>query len=209
MSRPTAALVALDEAGPRPRRPGRRAATVERLTRAAVDEIRARGYDGLTVRNVARRAGVAPATAYIHFTSKDHLVAETFWRMLRALGPPDLDVGDGGDAEGTPTRTPQERVAAAIADIAQLVTDEPEVTAAATTAVLANQADVAQLRRRIGASFRERFAAALDGHADERALDVLDLAFSGALLRAGVGELSYADLGPTMAAVAEVVVRSD
>jgi AcrR family transcriptional regulator len=193
-----ATLTALDEA--RPRRPGRRAATVERLTRAAVDEIRAEGYDGLTVRNVARRAGVAPATAYIHFTSKDHLVAETFWRLLRALPPPELD-GAGS--------SPQDRVAAAIADIAQLVTDEPAVTAAATTAVLANQPDVAQLRRRIGASFRERFAAALGDEADERVLDVLDLAFSGALVRAGVGEMSYADLGSTMAAVAEVTIGRD
>jgi AcrR family transcriptional regulator len=196
-SRSTATLTALDEA--RPRRSSRRAATVERLTRAAVEEIRAEGYDGLTVRNVARRAGVAPATAYIHFTSKDHLVAETFWRLLRALPAPDLE-GAGA---------PQERVAAAIADIAQLVTDEPAVAAAATAAVLANQPDVAQLRRRIGASFRERFVAALGDRADERVLDVLDLAFSGALVRAGVGELSYADLGSTMAAVAAVAIRQD
>jgi AcrR family transcriptional regulator len=173
---------------------------MERLTRAAVEEIRVQGYDGLTVRNVARRAGVAPATAYIHFSSKDHLVAETFWRRLQALPPLDLAAS---------TTSPQERVAAAIADIAQLVTDEPALTAAATTAILANQADVARLRRRIGASFRERFAAALGDRADGLVLDTLDLAFSGALLRAGVGEMSYADLGPIMAAVAGVVTREE
>jgi AcrR family transcriptional regulator len=194
----TAKLVALDPG--RPRRPGRRAATMERLTRAAVEEIRAQGYDGLTVRNVARRAGVAPATAYLHFSSKDHLVAETFWRRLQALPPLDLAAS---------TTSPQERVAAAIADIAQLVTDEPALTAAATTAILANQADVARLRRRIGASFRERFAAALGDRADGLVLDTLDLAFSGALLRAGVGEMSYADLGPMMAAVAGVATRGE
>jgi AcrR family transcriptional regulator len=188
----------LDQA--RPRRGERRAVTAERLARAAVDEIQAEGYDGLTVRNVARRAGVAPATAYIHFSSKDHLVADTFWRLLQALPPVELE------ADGT---SPQQRVAAAIADVAQLVTEQPEVTAAATTAVLANQPDVARLRRRIGASFRERFEAALADHADDRVLDVLDLAFSGALLRAGVGELSYTDLGPTMAAVADVVIRGE
>ena len=50
-----------------------------------MDELRAR-LRRLTVRNVARRAGVAPATAYTYFASKDHLVAEVFWRRLR--GPP-------------------------------------------------------------------------------------------------------------------------
>jgi len=194
-SRSAAPLVSLDQA--RPRRAERRALTVERLTRAAVEEIRAHGYDGLTVRNVARRAGVAPATAYIHFSSKDHLVAEVFWRLLQALPPLDL-----GSTRGRPT----ERVAAAIADIAQLVTDEPAIAAAATAAMLANQPEVAQLRRRIGGSFRERFVVALADEADDMVLDVLDLAFAGAFLRAGVGELSYADLGPTMALVAEVVL---
>ncbi len=193
-------LVALETA--RPRREGRRAATVERLASAAVDEIRAEGYDGLTVRNVARRAGVAPATAYIHFSSKDHLVAEAFWRLVRDLPPVD-DALAG-------TRRTQQRVAAAIADVARVVTDEPALAAAATVAILANQADVAQIRRRIGASFRERFVAALGpDRADVAVLDALDLAFSGALLRAGVGELSYADLGPTMASVAKVLVGGD
>jgi cytochrome P450 len=42
----------------------RQADTVRRLTDAAVEEARETGFDGLTVRGVARRAGVAPATAY-------------------------------------------------------------------------------------------------------------------------------------------------
>src|SRR5690606_30498015 len=66
----------------------RRAATVARLARAAIDELAASGYDALTVRGVARRAGVSPATAYTYFTSKAHLVAEVFWRRLAALPDP-------------------------------------------------------------------------------------------------------------------------
>ena len=49
-----------------------------------------RGYDGLTVRTVARRAGVAPATAYTYFASKDHLLAEVLWRRLQALPVPSV-----------------------------------------------------------------------------------------------------------------------
>src|SRR4029450_7144530 len=52
---------------------------------AVVAERPTGGYDDLTVRTVARRAGVAPATAYTYFTSKAHLVAEVFWRRVRAL----------------------------------------------------------------------------------------------------------------------------
>lgn len=168
---------------------------MERLAEAAVAELRDQGYDGLTVRNVARRAGVAPATAYIHFSSKDHLVAEAFWRQLSGLDPAPVDN----------RRTGPRRVAAAIADVAQLVIDEPALAAAATTALFANEREVARVRRRVGAAFRERFARALVAEADDAALDALDLAFAGALVRAGVGEMSYADLVPTMARVAEVV----
>jgi len=173
----------------------RRAATAERLAAAAVEELRAQGYDGLTVRNVARRAGVAPATAYIHFTSKDHLVAEAFWRALDALPAPDL----------AKRRKPSARVADAIADVAHLVTDEPELAAAATSAMFANEPDVARLRRRVGRAFRDRFAVALGHDADPAVLDTLDLAFSGALVRAGVGEIAYDELSEVMARVAEVV----
>ena len=66
------------------------AETVARLTDAAVDVLNADGFDGLTVRVVAKRAGVAPATAYTYFSSKSHLVAEVFWRRL-AEGVPEAD----------------------------------------------------------------------------------------------------------------------
>lgn len=173
----------------------RRAATTDRLAAAAVEELREHGYDGLTVRNVARRAGVAPATAYIHFTSKDHLVAEAFWRALDGLPPVAVER----------KRKLSSRVAAAIADVSRLVQDEPALAAAATSALLANDSSVARVRRRVGLAFRERFAAALGEQADDAVLDTVDLAFSGALLRAGVGEIDYSELGTLMAKVAAAV----
>ena len=54
----------------------RQAEVVAELVRAAEVEVDEVGYDGVTVRGVARRAGVAPATAYNYFSSKDHLLAE-------------------------------------------------------------------------------------------------------------------------------------
>ena len=63
----------------------RQAEVVAQLVRAAEEEIEEVGYAGLTVRSVARRAGVAPATAYTYFSSKDHLLAEVLWRRMQSL----------------------------------------------------------------------------------------------------------------------------
>src|SRR5438132_373733 len=105
----------------------RRAAVVDRLTAAAVHEIRAKGYEGLTVRNVAARARVAPATAYTYFASKDHLITEVFWRRLRALPDPAFDRRRGTAG----------RVVEALREVVLLVSNEPELAAACTAAMLA------------------------------------------------------------------------
>ena len=63
----------------------RQAELVQRLCAATVEEGAGSGYEGLTVRAVARRAGVAPATAYTYFSSKDHLLAEVLWRRFQDL----------------------------------------------------------------------------------------------------------------------------
>ncbi len=167
-----------------------------RLTEAAVEELRAVGYDGLTVRIVSRRAGVASATAYTYFTSKVHLVTEVFWRRLEALPEPAMDR----------RRPPAGRVADALADMALLVADEPELAAACSVAMLANDPDVKLLRGRIGGAMRRRLVAALGEDGDPAALRVLELATSGALIQAGGGHLAYADLPALLAEVAEVVV---
>ena len=174
----------------------RQVRTVGRLTEAAVTELRAGGYDNLTVRNVARRAGVAPATAYTYFTSREHLVTEVFWRRLEALA----------DRAPDRRRTPARRVADALADMALLVADEPELAAACSVAMLANDPDVRLLRGRIGGAMRRRLVAALGDDADPAALRVLELATTGALIQAGGGHLSYGDLPALLAEVADVVV---
>ena len=48
------------------------------------------GHETLTVRTVAQRAGVSPATAYTYLASKNHLFAELFWRHLVAQQPSDV-----------------------------------------------------------------------------------------------------------------------
>lgn len=172
----------------------RQADTVRRLTDAAVAEVRETGYDGLTVRNVARRAGVAPATAYTYFASKNHLITEVFWRRLSALPPAEAD-GPLPD-----------RVVAVLREIALLVSDEPELAAACTTAMLGTDPDVRELRERIGIAIRERLQAAMREHADPTILGALELAYTGALVYAGMGYTSYARMADRLAELAGLIL---
>lgn len=188
---------------PRRRLSARQAATVDRLTEALLAELAAVGYDDLTVRSVARRAGVAPATAYTYFTSKAHLVAEVFWRRLRALPDPDLDPGAPAHA----------RVATALRALARWVTSEPALAAACTPALLGADPEVHALRDRIGGELHRRVATALapaahadDVHDDAAVVEALDLMVSGALLRAGTGHLSFDDLGERLAVLSRLVI---
>jgi AcrR family transcriptional regulator len=174
----------------------RQADRVDALVAATIAELRANGYDGLTVRNVAKRAGVAAATAYTYFGSKDHLVAEVFWRRLQALPTPRADG----------RRSAASRVAGALRDLALLIAAEPELAAASTTAVLATDPDVERLRNRIGAAFNDRLAQALGADADPAVLRALNLALAGALLQAGMGYFSYTELADRMDEVVGVVL---
>ena len=194
MSGSTAATAAL--LTPRRHLSDRQARTVAGLLDATVDELREVGYDGLTVRNVARRAGVAPATAYNYFASREHLVTEVFWRRLEALPETRIDR----------RRTAASRAAATLAEMALLVADEPELAAACTAAMLSNDPDVKVLRDRIGLTWRRRLQAALGDDADPAVLRSLEFAVSGAMLQAGMGHLDYTDLPDQLARTAELVV---
>lgn len=175
---------------------GRQADRVDALVEATIAELRAHGYDGLTVRNAARRAKVAAATAYTYFGSKDHLVAEVFWRRLATLPAPAVDG----------RRSALARVSAALHELALLIAEEPELAAASTTAILAPDPDVQRLRGRIGATFNERFERALGDDADPAVLRALNLALAGALLQAGMGYFSYTELAERMDEVAGLLL---
>lgn len=158
----------------------RQADTVQRLTDAALEELRAAGYSGLTVRNVAARGGVAPATAYTYFSSKNHLITELFWRRLQSLTPV--------PADGRPAI---DRVAQTMREMALLVANEPGLASACTAAMLGDDPDVEHLRERIGLEWHERLVAALGDEHDSAVLHALEMSLSGALLHAGMGHSSY------------------
>jgi AcrR family transcriptional regulator len=170
---------------------------VQRLVDAAADEAREKGYEGMTVRSASRRAGVAPATAYTYFASKDHLLAEVLWRRFHALAAAGPPVGDGA----------LDRVTGALDDLGLFMADDPLLAAACTTALLGAGPDVRALRVRFGAELHSRMASALGPDADPTVVLGLDLAYSGAMLWAGMGHLPYAGVPEALADVARVLLE--
>ncbi len=162
----------------------RQAELVVTLVRAAEEETEAVGYDGLTVRGVARRAGMAPATAYTYFSSKDHLLAEVLWRRMEALSPVSTD-------ESVPMT---QRVEQTVRDMIPFAAGSPALIDACTVALISSNPDVSHLRDRIGALTHRRLTAALGPDVDSRVVRVLEASYSGALLTAGTGHRSFFDI---------------
>jgi AcrR family transcriptional regulator len=174
----------------------RQVAVVEQLMDAAAAEARERGYDGLTVRTVAKRAGVAPATAYTYFASKDHLLAEVLWRRLQATPVSRAPAG----------ANPAERVIAELRVLGLFMADDPTLAAAGTTALLGTGPEVRALRVLFGTALHERLAAALGDDADAAVLRSLDLAYSGAMLWAGMGHIRFEDVPDALADAARLAL---
>lgn len=174
----------------------RQALTVERLTEAAVIELVEGGYPALTVRGVAKRAGVAAATAYTYFASREHLLAEVFWRRLDGQAAPRMDR----------RRSPAARATDVLLGFALVVAEETELAAACTVALLADDPEVRDLRARIGGELHRRLTGVCGDDVRLGAIEVLELATTGALLQVGTGHLSYGDVPALLARLADVVL---
>jgi AcrR family transcriptional regulator len=174
----------------------RQADTVEKLLCAAVAELEDVGVDGITIRAVAVRAGVSSATAYTYFSTKNHLFAEVF---LRHVMEQDRPPPTGDD--------PLSRVRSVIRHIASRLAAAPEVAAGATMALLTNDLDVQRLRLRVGAEFYAAFEEAIGGTPDPVVVDTLVLAFSGALLQAGMGLMTYTEMGERLDDAVAVILQ--
>ncbi|MFI5625335.1 TetR/AcrR family transcriptional regulator [Nocardioides sp. NPDC051685] len=175
----------------------RQADTVERLFAAAMAELREVGHEALTIRSVAVRAGVSSATAYTYLASRNHLFVKLFWRHLSAAPV----------AEATGSRAG--RVQEAVRSLTTRIAEEPELAAAVTPALLGSDSGVERLRLRIGAEFAARFEAALGDGAGEAVREALLLAFSGALLQAGMGLMTYDEMADRLAPVVAVIVGEE
>lgn len=174
----------------------RQVETLGRLLQAAEVELVEVGHEALTIRSVATRAGVSSATAYNYFSSKNHLFAELF---LRALTEDEARDPVGDD--------PVERLQSVTRGMARMLAARPALAAAATSALLVSDPDVARLRLRIGGEFTRRFATALGDPASPELLEALTLSFAGALLQAGMGLMSYNVMGARLDTVVATIME--
>jgi AcrR family transcriptional regulator len=170
--------------------------TFRKVLTAGVEMLRESSYADLTVRAVAAKAKVAPATAYTYFSSKNHLIAEVYLDLMRQV-PYFTDVNESRVA----------RVEKTLRAMALMVADEPEVAAACTTALLSgSDAAVRAVRDRIGAEIHRRIRAAMGPDADPRALAALEMTFFGALVNAGSGAFTYHQIADRLSYVVGLIV---
>ncbi len=180
-------MVAITAESPRNRR---QEETFRKVLTAGIEMLRESSYGDLTVRAVAARAKVAPATAYTYFSSKNHLIAEVYLDLIKRA-PYFTDVN-----EPMPSR-----VERTLRSMALAVADEPEVAAACTTALLGGGNDdaVGRVRERIGAEIHRRITSAYGPDPDQRLLSALEMTFFGALVQAGSGYFTYHQIADRLA----------
>jgi AcrR family transcriptional regulator len=195
------ALVTMTSDGDRqtgqPSRNRRQEETFRKVLAAGIETLREKSYADLTVRAVAARAKVAPATAYTYFSSKNHLIAEVYLDLVRQV-PYFTDVN-----EAMTTRVEQ-----VLHHLALVVADEPEVGAACTTALLGGGTDpaVGAVRDRIGAEIHRRIATAIGPGADANTVAALEMMFFGALVQAASGQFTYHQIADQLAYVVGLIL---
>lgn len=174
----------------------KRSDRIDELVTATIEELRESGYEAFTVRNAARRANVAPATAYTYFASKDHLIAEAFWRRMKTV-----------EATWSRRSAPASRLEAVSREIAAIYADEPALAAAASRAFAAREPDVDRLRNQVTDLIREQLTLAMGDHADPRVVGTLVLVLMGAFQVASAGGMRYGEVAESVAAATELLVN--
>lgn len=190
------AALAVTEETPRNRR---QEETFRKVLTAGVEMLRESSYADLTVRAVAARAKVAPATAYTYFSSKNHLIAEVYLDLIKQV-PYFTDVNDPMPL----------RVEKALRAMTLTVADEPEVAAACTAALMSgNDETVRKVRDRIGGEIHRRIRSAVGPDSDPRVISALEMTFFGALVNAGSGVFTYQQVADRLSFVVGLIVGDD
>lgn len=174
---------------------GKRADTVLRLSHATLEVLRDVGYHDLTLQAVAARAGLARATAYTYFSSKEHLVAEVYWRRLSSAEP-----------AGIASPDVVERVVAVLRHLALLLADEPALAHAVTVTMNSRDPDVEVLRLQIARFIHNLIAGAVGDSADGQTVVLLELVYTGAMVRAGAGGMTYAEVADQLETAARRIL---
>lgn len=180
----------------------RRAATRERIVRAALDQLADGGYASASVQAIAARANIATGTVYRYFPSKSDLFAEVF----RRASARELEVmADIAADDLTPAR---DRLARAAEAFARRALAEPR----RAYALLAEPVDPAVEAERLAfrRGYRDVFARTIEegiaaGELPSQDAETVAAALVGALGEALVGPLSPGRRGSREALIATLV----
>lgn len=132
----------------------------ERLIDSARELALAGGYPAVTMHDVADRAGVARATVYRYFATKDHLLTEVAAAWAHRVTD-DVDALAVGD-------TPLERLTALLERIVYVAADEPTLTSAIIQAVTSDDSSVDDARTVLFLFLRDRLSTAIGDPVPER-----------------------------------------
>ena len=185
----------IPEASPRQWLSERQSATVGALLDAGLDEVREVGFEKLTIRSVAQRAGVTHTTAYSYFTSKSHLISELHWRQVQAT--PREQVSADESFVG--------RVLAAFSGPAAVLAKDPALSRAVFMAIISDEPEVRRLRAAVGEELIGRLRSALGPFEGPDLVSTLFLAYSGAMMLVGTGTRDFLEVIPRMETVARLI----
>lgn len=152
-------------------------ATRARLLEAGGAELAEHGAEVLTVRRVARQAGVSPATAYKVFGSKEHLLAAVFVTHLRAAPGEEPD-----------DRLPvEERVAGYVDGLVAALAGNSALDSALRAVFLGHDPAARRIRDSVITDFQDRFDRVCGDDLSGPARRTARLLLAGALVLTGVG----------------------
>jgi AcrR family transcriptional regulator len=175
-------------------------ATRRKLLDAARELAAAEGYEGVTVRAVAKRAGVSAPTAYQYFTSKDHLLVDVLVDLV-------------GDTTGSLAQRPVEGPTAAERAVATLrravaqVAEAPDLYIALTRAYLTGGPDVVHARDAMTGSTRRWVELALDDTDDPDLHAVLEALLFAHMVGLVTGHRDPKDLADDLERAVRRVLR--
>ncbi|MFB1297792.1 TetR/AcrR family transcriptional regulator [Mycobacterium sp. pW049] len=155
---------------------------------ATVELLRETPFDDLTTRQIAEKAGVAHSDLCVYFRSKNAIVAEVYLGLLRDA-PLAVDVEESA----------QSRVAALFHQLVMLLSDQPGLAAACSSAMISQETSVQAIRKRIHAELHRRVRTVLRSAAWPEVAETLEFGLVGAMVQASSGSATFEDAADDLA----------
>ena len=169
--------------------------TARRVLDATVEMLREVPYTNITMRSIAKRAGVSHGEIRAHFRSTHAIVAEVYLERLRAA-PLIVDVEASARA----------RIAAQFSQLVMLLADEPGLAAACASALICDEPSVRARRQRIHGELQRRVRTVLRSGAWPEVAETLEFGLIGALVHASCGADTFRQTAEDLANMVAVVL---